>query len=52
MAATPASRLPVAAVRVFEADRSGGFIVDLDELRRSDAISREFWAAPEQAVPA
>lgn len=50
-AEVPAIALPAAAVRVFEADRSGGFIVDLDELRRSEAIARASWAAPEQAVP-
>lgn len=51
-AEVPAIALPAAAVRAFEADRSGGFIVDLDELRRSEAIARACWAAPEQAVPA
>jgi putative PEP-CTERM system histidine kinase len=47
----PAVALPAAAVRTFEADRTGGFIVDLDELRGPDAPPHEHWAAPQQAVP-
>ncbi|MFN9578630.1 MAG: XrtA/PEP-CTERM system histidine kinase PrsK [Novosphingobium sp.] len=47
----PAVALPAAAVRTFEADRTGGFIVDLDELRGADAPPHEHWAAPQQAVP-
>lgn len=47
----PAVALPAAAVRAFEADRSGGFIVDLDELRGADGQPRDHWAAPQLAVP-
>jgi hypothetical protein len=47
----PAIALPATAVRAFEADRSGGFIVDLDELRGAGALPRADWAAPQQVVP-
>lgn len=47
----PAVALPAASVRAFEADRSGGFIVDLDELRSAGDRPRTDWAAPQQAVP-
>jgi len=47
----PAIALPATSVRAFEADRSGGFIVDLDELRGVGALPRADWAAPQQAVP-
>lgn len=47
----PAVAMPVSAVRAFEADRAGGFIVDLDELRSDEAPPRTHWAAPQQAVP-
>lgn len=48
----PAIALPAAAARAFEADRSGGFIVDLDELRAPELLSGANWAEPQQAVPA
>jgi putative PEP-CTERM system histidine kinase len=47
----PAVAIPAAAVRAFEIDRSGGFIVDLDELRGPDAPPRDHWAGPQLAVP-
>ena len=47
----PALALPAAAVRAFEADRSGGFIVDLDALRGPAAPARADQAAPQLAVP-
>lgn len=47
----PAEALPLAAVRAFEADPSGGFIVDLDELRGIDGQGLGEWAAPQLAVP-
>lgn len=47
----PAEALNLSAVRAFEADGSGGFIVDLDELRCNDSCDRADWAAPQQAVP-
>ncbi|MCZ8320279.1 MAG: PEP-CTERM system histidine kinase PrsK [Novosphingobium sp.] len=47
----PGTALGIAAVRAFEADRSGGFIVDLDELRSPDAPDRTDWAAPQLATP-
>lgn len=47
----PAIALPAAAVRSFETDRSGGFIVDLDELRAPELLSRADWAEPQRAVP-
>lgn len=47
----PSPALDVVAVRAFEADRSEGFIVDLDELRSPDAPDRSDWAPPQQAVP-
>lgn len=50
-AEVPATALPVSAVRAFEADSSGGFIVDLDELRGAKALPRSEWAKPEQTVP-
>lgn len=50
-AEVPAIAMPAAAIRVFEADPSGGFIVDLDELRRPEAVPPRHWAPPEQVVP-
>lgn len=50
-AEVPALAMPVAAVRAFEADRRGGFMVDLDKLRGATALRRDDWAPPQQAVP-
>lgn len=51
-AEVPAIALPAAAVGHFEADRAGGFIVDLDELRAPAGLAPADWRPPQQTVPA
>jgi putative PEP-CTERM system histidine kinase len=47
----PAEALPARAVQAFEVDGSGGFIIDLDELRGGDGSRQGPWAPPQEAVP-
>jgi len=47
----PAEALPARAVQAFEADGSGGFIIDLDELRGGNGSPQGQWAPPQEAVP-
>jgi putative PEP-CTERM system histidine kinase len=50
-AEVPAEALSLAAISAFETDRSGGFIVDLDELRGPGGLNRDDWSPPQLAVP-
>lgn len=50
-AEVPALAMPLAAVRAFEADRSGGFIVDLDALREPEPMLRGNQASLQLALP-
>lgn len=50
-AEVPPQAMSAAAVHAFEADHTGGFIVDLDELRGPDALPRTDQAEPQLLVP-
>ncbi len=50
-AQVPPSAMLADAVAAFEADHSGGFIIDLDELRGPSALPVAEWAGPQRVMP-